>query len=250
MNVFTFLGKYALFLQSLLRKPLKTKIFLHQTFLQMESIGIGSFGIVALISFFVGAVSTIQIGYQLLTGIIPEYVLGRVVRDSNILEFSPTITCLVLAGKVGSNIASEIGTMKVTEQIDAIEVMGINSRNYIALPKIVAGMITIPTLVIFAMFLSLLGGAVSGWVSGMIAIEPFVQGLRADFMPFSVTFSMIKTFTFSFIITSVSSYYGYETEGGALEVGRSSTKAVVYSCVGIILFDYILSDLLLDKTSA
>jgi phospholipid/cholesterol/gamma-HCH transport system permease protein len=172
------------------------------------------------------------------------------VRDSNILEFSPTITCLVLAGKVGSNIASEIGTMKVTEQIDAIEVMGINSRNYIALPKIVAGMITIPTLVIFAMFLSLLGGAVSGWISGMIAIEPFVQGLRADFMPFSVTFSMIKTFTFSFIITSVSSYYGYETEGGALEVGRSSTKAVVYSCVGIILFDYILSDLLLDKTSA
>jgi phospholipid/cholesterol/gamma-HCH transport system permease protein len=250
MRILQFMGEYAIFLKGLFKKPEKSRIFLQQTLLQMETIGLGSFGIVALISVFVGAVSTITIGYQLLSGIIPDYVLGRVVRDSNILEFSPTITCLVLAGKVGSNIASEIGTMKVTEQIDALEIMGINSANYIVLPKIIAGVITIPVLVIFSMFLSLIGGAISGTISGMIAIDPFVTGLRADFIPFSVTFAMIKSTTFAFIITSVSSFYGYKTEGGALEVGQSSTKAVVYSCVGVILFDYIWSDLLLEKTAA
>jgi phospholipid/cholesterol/gamma-HCH transport system permease protein len=250
MQILTFLGEYAMFLKSLLRRPQKWREFIKESFVQMQSIGLGSFGIVSLISFFVGAVSTIQIGYQLLSGLIPDYVLGRVVRDSNILEFSPTITCLVLAGKVGSNIASEIGTMKVTEQIDAMEVMGLNSRNFIVLPKIIGGLVTIPTLVIYAMFLSLVGGAISGYVSGMIGIEPYVRGLRADFIPFSVAFAMIKSTTYAFIITSVSAYCGYRTEGGALEVGQSSTKAVVYSCVGIILFDYILTDMLLSKTTA
>jgi phospholipid/cholesterol/gamma-HCH transport system permease protein len=208
---------------------------------------LGSFGIVSLISTFTGAVSTIQIGYQLVSGLVPEYLIGRIVRDSNILEFSPTVTCLVLAGKVGSSIASEIGTMKVTEQVDALEIMGVNSANYLVLPKIFAGLFTIPLLVIYAMFLSLLGGAISGSLSGIINLDFFVKGLRADFIPFSVTFSMIKAFTFAFIITSVSSFHGYKTEGGALEVGQSSTKAVVYSCMGIIFFDYIISELFLKR---
>lgn len=247
MKFFEQLGYYVLFLRGLFSKPERFAVFLRQTIHEMNEIGIGSFGIVSLISIFTGAVSTIQIGYQLVSGLVPEYLIGRIVRDSNILEFSPTVTCLVLAGKVGSSIASEIGTMKVTEQVDALEIMGVNSANYLVLPKIVAGLITIPLLVTYAMALSLVGGAISGMMSGIINIEYFVKGLRADFIPFSVGFAMIKSFTFAFIITSVSSFHGYKTEGGALEVGQSSTRAVVYSCVGIIFFDYIISQLFLQR---
>jgi phospholipid/cholesterol/gamma-HCH transport system permease protein len=247
MKFFEFIGQYVLFLRGLFSRPEKFRVFKKQLMLEMENIGLGSFGIVSLISTFTGAVSTIQIGYQLVSGLVPEYLIGRIVRDSNILEFSPTVTCLVLAGKVGSSIASEIGTMKVTEQVDALEIMGVNSANYLVLPKIFAGLFTIPLLVIYAMFLSLLGGALSGSLSGIINLDFFVKGLRADFIPFSVTFSMIKAFTFAFIITSVSSFHGYKTEGGALEVGQSSTKAVVYSCMGIIFFDYIISELFLKR---
>ncbi|MCE2786555.1 MAG: MlaE family ABC transporter permease [Bacteroidota bacterium] len=247
MKFFEFIGQYVLFLRGLFSRPEKFRVFKKQLLLEMENIGLGSFGIVSLISTFTGAVSTIQIGYQLVSGLVPEYLIGRIVRDSNILEFSPTVTCLVLAGKVGSSIASEIGTMKVTEQVDALEIMGVNSANYLVLPKIFAGLFTIPLLVIYAMFLSLLGGALSGSLSGIINLDFFVKGLRADFIPFSVTFSMIKAFTFAFIITSVSSFHGYKTEGGALEVGQSSTKAVVYSCMGIIFFDYIISELFLKR---
>ncbi len=247
MKFFEFIGQYVLFLRGLFSRPEKFRVFRKQLLLEMENIGLGSFGIVSLISTFTGAVSTIQIGYQLVSGLVPEYLIGRIVRDSNILEFSPTVTCLVLAGKVGSSIASEIGTMKVTEQVDALEIMGINSANYLVLPKIVAGLFTIPLLVVYAMFLSLLGGAMSGMLSGIINLDFFVKGLRADFIPFSVAFSMIKAFTFAFVITSVSAFHGYKTEGGALEVGQSSTKAVVYSCMGIIIFDYIISELFLKR---
>jgi phospholipid/cholesterol/gamma-HCH transport system permease protein len=154
---------------------------------------------------------------------------------------------LVLAGKVGSNISSEIGTMKVTEQVDALEIMGVNSSSYVALAKIIAGFFTIPALVVYAMMLSLLGGAISGHLSGIISVDFFVKGLRSDFETYSVIFCMVKAFTFAFLITSVSSYQGYRTEGGALEVGESSTKAVVYSCMAIIFFDYIISQLMLFR---
>jgi phospholipid/cholesterol/gamma-HCH transport system permease protein len=247
MKLFFSIGEYVLFLKSLFSKPEKFRVFARQAMHEMNAIGIGSFGIVSLISVFTGAVSTIQIGFQLITGLVPEYIIGRIVRDSNILEFSPTVTCLVLAGKVGSSIASEIGTMKVTEQIDALEIMGINSSNYLVLPKIVAGVITIPLLVVYSMFLSISGGALSGIMSGIINADFFVKGLRTDFVPFSVAFAMIKAFTFAFIITSVSSYHGYRTQGGALEVGQSSTKAVVFSCISIIVFDYIISELFLKR---
>lgn len=245
MKFFEFIGHYLLFLASLFSRPERFKVFVRQTFQEMDAIGVGSFGIVSLISLFTGAVSTVHIGYQLVEGFVPEYLIGRIVRDSNILEFSPTITSLVLAGKVGSAMASEIGTMKVSEQIDALEIMGVNSRNYLVLPKIVAGLITIPLLVVYAMALSLIGGAISGELSGIINIDYFVKGLRTDFIPFSVWFAMIKATSFAFVITSISSFHGYQTEGGALEVGQSSTKAVVYSCMGIIFLDYIISQLLL-----
>ncbi|MFN7313174.1 MAG: MlaE family ABC transporter permease [Bacteroidota bacterium] len=246
MKLLEIVGQYTLFLISLFRRPERRRVFLHQTIHEMNSIGVGSFGIVSLISIFTGMVSTIQIGVQLVDSLVPEYILGRIVRDSNILEFSPTITCLVLAGKVGSSIASEIGTMKVTEQVDALEIMGINSANYLVLPKILAGIITIPILVTYAMGLSIIGGAISGMGSGIISIDEYVKGLRADFKSFSVTFSLIKSFTFAYLITSISSFHGYRTEGGALEVGQSSTRAVVYSAVMVIIFDYILSEILLS----
>jgi phospholipid/cholesterol/gamma-HCH transport system permease protein len=153
---------------------------------------------------------------------------------------------LVLAGKVGSNIASEIGTMKVTEQVDALEIMGVNSANYLVLPKIIAGLFTIPMLVIYSMALSIFGGSLSGVASDLISVDNYIKGLRTDFLPFSVTFALIKATTFAFLITSISAYHGYRTEGGALEVGQSSTKAVVYSAVGVIIFDYILSEILLS----
>lgn len=250
MKFFELFGQYTLFLIGLFSRPERFKVFLKQTLHEMNSIGVGSFGIISLISIFTGAVSTVHIGYQLVSGLVPDYLIGRIVRDSNILEFSPTITCLVLAGKVGSSIASEIGTMKVTEQIDALEIMGVNSANYLVLPKIVAGALTIPVLVVYAMGLSLIGGAISGELSGIINLDFYIKGLRSDFIPFSVTFAMIKSFTFALIITSISSFHGYKTEGGALEVGQSSTKAVVYSCMGIIFFDYIISQLLLGQTTA
>lgn len=246
MKFFEHFGNYTLFLISLFKRPERFRVFLKQTLHEMESIGVGSFGIVSLISVFTGAVSTIQIGAQLVSGLVPDYMLGSFVRDSNIYEFSPTITCLVLAGKVGSSIASEMGTMKVTEQIDALEIMGINSANYLILPKILGGILTIPILVVYAMVLSIIGGALSGVLSGIINVDEFVRGLRSGFIPFSVTFSIIKATTFAFLITSVSAYHGYKTEGGALEVGQSSTKAVVYSAVAVIIFDYILSDILLS----
>ena len=247
MRFFQHFGEYLLFLKAVFTKPEKGKIFIKQIFTESNNIGVGSFAIISLISTFIGAVSTIQIGYQLVSGILPDYLIGRIVRDSNILEFAPTVTALVLAGKVGSNIASEIGTMKVTEQVDALEIMGINAANYTSLAKIVSGVITIPMLVLYAMMLSLIGGAISGWASGIISVESFVKGLRTDFMGYNVVFAMTKAYTFSFLITSVSAFQGFRTEGGALEVGESSTKAVVYSCMSIIFFDYIISQLMLFK---
>ncbi len=247
MRFFQHFGGYILFLSTVFSKPEKWKILWRQIIIEANNIGVGSFNIISLISGFTGAVSTIQIGYQLVSGLVPEYLIGRIVRDSNILEFSPTITCLVLAGKVGSNISSEIGTMKVTEQVDALEIMGVNSSSYVALAKIIAGFFTIPALVVYAMMLSLLGGAISGHLSGIISVDFFVKGLRSDFETYSVIFCMVKAFTFAFLITSVSSYQGYRTEGGALEVGESSTKAVVYSCMAIIFFDYIISQLMLFR---
>jgi len=213
----------------------------------MTAIGVGSLGIVAAISLSVGAVTTVQTAYQLVSGIVPRSIISTILRDSTILELAPTITCLVLAGKVGANIASELGNMSVSEQIDALDVMGVNSSSYLVLPKIVAGVFVIPLLIIVAMALGIVGGYWAGVMGGAITPRDFTAGILDDFRGFTVVFSFIKTITFAFLITSISSFHGYYTRGGALEVGRSSTKAVVYSCVGILFSDFILSQMLLEN---
>jgi phospholipid/cholesterol/gamma-HCH transport system permease protein len=226
-------------------KPEKFMVYVKRTFLEMKNIGNGSLTIVVIIAIFQGAVTTLQIAYQLISPLVQDPVIGSIVSDSSMLELAPTITCLVLAGKVGSHIASEIGTMRVSEQIDALEVMGINSSGFIALPKIVAGVIMIPLLVIISIFLSNVGGILAGNASGILSPDDYIQGARESFQTFNLIFALIKATTYAFIITSVSSYQGYYTSGGALEVGKSSTEAVVYSAVLILFFDYILSQLLL-----
>ena len=216
-----------------------------ELFRQMVSIGINSTGIVVIISVFMGAVTTVQTAYQLVTGLVSKTIIGAIVSDSSILELGPTITSLVLAGKVGSSISSEIGTMRVTEQIDALEIMGVNAAGYLISPKILAAIITIPMLIILAISLSIGGGIFVGDVTGILSAQQFIEGARSSFLPFNVFFSLTKAFTFAFIIASVSAYQGYYTEGGSLEVGQASTRAVVFSCILILLSDYLLAQLLL-----
>ncbi len=226
-------------------KPEKFRVYVTRTFVEMKNIGIGSLTIVAIIAVFQGAVTTLQIAYQLISPLVANPVIGQIVSDSTMLELAPTITCLVLAGKVGSHIASEIGTMRVSEQIDALEVMGINSAGFLALPKIVAGIIMVPMLIIISIFLSNTGGILAGEASDILTASEYIQGARETFLPFNLYFSLIKAVTYAFIITSVSAYQGYYCSGGALEVGHSSTKAVVYSAVLILFSDYLLAQLLL-----
>ncbi|PDH51264.1 MAG: ABC transporter permease [Bacteroidetes bacterium MED-G17] len=239
-------GRYVLFLSKLFARPEKYKVYFQRTILEMNNIGVGSLVIVAIIAIFQGAVTTLQIAFQLISPLIANPVIGEIVSDSTLLELAPTITSLVLAGKVGSHIASEIGTMRVSEQIDALEVMGINSISFLALPKIIAGLVMMPLLIIISIFLSNLGGVIVGFFSDIITPEEFLQGARTSFTPFKLFFSLLKSFTYAFIITSISCYQGYYTSGGALEVGKSSTKAVVYSAVAILCSDYLLAELLLE----
>ena len=226
-------------------KPEKFSIFINRCFEEMNLLGVGSLGIVAIISVFMGAVITIQSAFNFESPLIPLYAVGVAVRDSMILEFSPAIVSLILAGKVGSSIASEIGTMRVSEQIDALEIMGINSAGYLVLPKIVATVLFFPILVIFSMFLGIVGGYIFGLMAGVVSNYQYIMGIQYEFRPYNVVYALIKSGVFAFIIASVPAYHGYYTSGGALEVGRSSTKGVVYSSVLILAFDLILTQLLL-----
>lgn len=243
--IFHPLGKYILLLKATFRKPEKWNIYRREIFHEMTSIGVGSLGIIAIISVFLGAVTTVQTAFQLVSDLIPKSVIGAIVRDSSILELSPTISAIVLAGKVGSSVASQIGTMRVTEQIDALEIMGINSPGYLILPKIIGAVTTIPLLVIISIGLSIFGGYLAGVASGAVTAQDFINGLTSDFIPFTFTVSMVKSVAFAFIITSVSAYQGFYTSGGALEVGISSTRAVVVSCISILFADYLIAQLLL-----
>lgn len=245
MNYFFHFGRYWRFLRLLINKPEKFAIYIKLFFREMDSIGFGSLGIVAITSIFMGAVITIQTVYNLVNPLVPLWAVGIVTRDSIIIEFSPTMISLVLAGKVGSSIASEIGTMRVTEQIDALEVMGINSSGYLVLPKLFAAVMIFPFIVIISMFVGIMGGWVAGDLSGVISSAEFIRGVQDSFLPFNVTFAMIKTVTFAFLIVTISAYQGFYTNGGALEVGRSSTQAVVFSSIMILVFDYILTQLIL-----
>ncbi|MFZ9943012.1 MAG: MlaE family ABC transporter permease [Bacteroidia bacterium] len=245
MNLLKELGRYWLFIGSIFRKPEKYAVYRKRILEEMVSIGNTSLGIVSLISVFMGAVITIQTVYNLVNPLVPLYVVGLVVRDSMIIEFSPTIIMLVLAGKVGSSIASEIGTMRVTEQIDALEIMGINSTGYLVLPKMIAAIFITPFLVLISMFVGIFGGWVAGELSGVIPSAEYIRGIQYQFLPFNVTFALIKTVVFAYLVTSISSFQGFYTEGGALEVGKASTRAVVHSSVLILVFDYILTQLIL-----
>ncbi len=245
MNILQHLGSYYLLMARVFSKPEKGAIYRKQIFVEMDKLGIGSLGIVAIISVFMGAVITIQAAFGFESPWIPVYAVGMTTRDSMILEFSPAIVSLILAGKVGSNIASEIGTMKVSEQVDALEIMGVNSASFLILPKIIALVFINPFLIIISMFLGILGGYLLGVAMGVVTPYEYMYGIQYDFRPFNVTYALIKTAVFAYIIASVSSYHGYRTTGGALEVGQSSTKAVVYSSIMILVFNLIITQLLL-----
>jgi len=245
MQILYHLGRYLQLMKVVLQKPEKASIYRKQIVVEMDNLGIDSLGIVAIISVFMGAVVTIQTAFNTDSPFLPIYAVGFATRQSIILEFSPTIVSLILAGKVGSRIASEIGTMRVTEQIDALEIMGINSAGYLILPKIIAAMIMNPILVIISMFLGVWGGWIAAITTNVVPIQHYLYGIQFEFAPFDIAYAMIKTVVFAYTITSISGYYGYNTQGGALEVGRSSTQAVVMSSIYIILFNLILTQLVL-----
>ena len=245
MNFFTEIGRYFLMIKGMFSKPENFKMYWKEFMHQCAEIGIGSLGIVAVISVFIGAVSVVQTAYQLTSPLIPRYTIAQIVRDTVILEFAPTLVCIVLAGVVGSKIAGELGNMRVSEQIDALEIMGVNTKTYLVLPKIVASLLVIPMLVVLAAALGLWGGRLAGTMAGIIAPAEYDKGLLAGFTPYNVFFSLVKGYTFAFLISSISSYYGYYVKGGALEIGRASTRSVVVSCITILLADYVLSALLL-----
>ncbi len=233
-------------LKGMFSKPENHKMYWKEFMHQCNDIGIGSIGIVSIISVFIGAVSAVQTAYQLVSPIIPKTTIAQIVRDTVILEFAPTLVCIVLAGVIGSKIASELGNMRISEQIDALEIMGINTKAYLIFPKILAAITTIPLLVIISMVLGILGGRIAGTASGIISSEEFYRGLLYNFVPYNVTFALIKSFTFAFIISSIPAYYGYNVKGGALEIGRSSTKSVVVSCIMLLMADYVLTQILLN----
>lgn len=242
----TELGRYFLLLKKVFSKPEKPYVYYRQTMHELVYLGLNSVGIITVISFFMGAVITLQTAYNTENPIYPTYLIGLGCRDSIILEFSSTITALILAGKVGSSIASEIGTMRVTEQIDALETMGVNSASYLILPKIIATLLFNPFLTLISISVGIIGGWIAGTTAGVITSEDFIYGIQYAFIPYYVTYSLIKTLFFAFIIASVSAFHGYFVEGGSLEVGRASTKAVVHSSVLILLFNVILTQLLLS----
>jgi len=244
-NFFTHLGNYVLMLKGMFSRPENGKVYWKEFMAQCNDIGIRSLPIVLIISIFLGAVMTVQTAYQLISPLIPRYVLAQVVRDSVILELAPTVICIVLAGVVGSKIASELGNMRVSEQIDALEIMGINTKSYLVMPKIISAIIMIPCLIIIAITLSLSGGFVTGMLTSTISKDQFIFGLVTDFRTFNITVALCKAFVFAFIIASVPAYYGYNVRGGALEIGRSSTTAVIVTCIMILLADYIITLLML-----
>jgi len=243
---FEAIGKYFNMLKEVFTRPQKPKIFWENYFKEIEDLGIKSIGLVAFISFFIGGVVTIQTARNLSNPFIDKLYIGYATIKSIILEFSPTFVSIILAGIVGSYIASTIGTMRITEQIDALDVMGVNSKNYLMLPKLLATVTFYPILIVISMFLGVLGGWVAGNLTGMVLTEDYLRGIRYSFEPFDITYALIKTVVFAFFIATIPAYYGYYVKGGALEVGRAATQAVIWTSVTIIIFNYILTQLLLS----
>ncbi len=239
------IGKYFLMLKDVFKKPQNWKVFWNLLFREIDDLGLKSLGIVVFIGFFVGGVVAIQTALNVDSPFIPRYLIGFATKRSMILEFAPTFISVILAGKVGSYITSSIGTMRVTEQIDALEIMGINSINYLVLPKVVAVLLFYPLLVILAMMLGIFGGWVAGVLTDLFYTEDYIMGIQLEFNPFFVRYAIIKTLVFAFVIVTVASYHGHKVTGGALEVGRASTKAVVWTSVVIVFLNYFLTQMLL-----
>lgn len=245
MGILNNLGKYSIFLATTVKNREPFRVYPPLIIEEMMKIGYNSFVIVAIVSSFIGAVTCIQTADNLVSPLVPLSVIGTICRDMTLLELAPTFTCVVLAGKVGSNLAGEIGSMRITEQIDAIDVMGINSASFLILPKIIAACIMIPALCILAAFLSLMGGYAVAEFGNIITPTDFVRGIRDGFRVFNIFFALTKSFVFAFLIATISSYKGYFTRGGALEIGQASTQAVTNSVIGILIADLLLAELLI-----
>jgi phospholipid/cholesterol/gamma-HCH transport system permease protein len=245
MTFFTHFGSYLLMLKGMFTKPENWRMYWKELIHQCVEIGIGALPIVVIISIFLGAVTTVQTAYQLVSPLVPMSTVAQIVRDSIILELSPTVLSVVLAGVVGSKIASELGNMRISEQIDALEIMGINSKSYLILPKILAALVTIPCLIVISAVLGIWGGRTAGAMSGIIANDIFDIGLRQNLNLYNINFALYKAYTFAFILSTVPAYFGYHVKGGSLEIGRASTSAVVVSCILILVADYALAAILL-----
>ena len=244
-KVFELIGRYFILMGKVFSRPEKSSIYRRRIIYEMESIGIDSIGLTAIISIFIGAVITLQMCINLESPFIPQSLIGYATRETMILEFSSTVVALILSGKVGSSIASEIGTMRITEQIDALEIMGVNSASYLILPKIVAAVIFFPFLTILSIGIGILGGYLIAMATGIMIPANYVEGILLDFDSYSITYSLIKSAVFAYIITSISAFYGYYAKGNSLEVGKASTRAVVVGSVVIMIFNLILTQILL-----
>lgn len=245
MNYIEHIGKYFVMLKQVFTKPQRARVFREALFREIDELGLKSLGIIAFISFFIGGVIALQTALNLESPFIPKSLIGFAAKRSIILEFAPTFCSIILAGKVGSYITSSIGTMRVTEQIDALEVMGINSLNYLVLPKIIATVFFYPFLIVLGMFLGIFGGWVAGVLSGLFSGIDFITGVQMEFNPFLLTYAIIKTLVFAFLIATVPSYHGYYVKGGSLEVGKASTQSVVWTIVVIVIANYFLTQMLL-----
>ena len=245
LKIFELIGRYFILMGKVFSRPEKRAIYRRRIIYEMESLGLNSIGLTAIISVFIGAVITLQMSINLESPFIPKYIIGYATRETMILEFSSTVVALILAGKVGSSIASEIGTMRISEQIDALEIMGVNSASYLILPKIVATVLFFPFLAILSILIGIAGGYLFSALTGIMIPDDYVQGLLYDFRPYSITYTLIKMAVFAFIISSISAFYGYYAKGNSLEVGAASTKAVVASSIVIMIFNLILTQILL-----
>ncbi|WP_442265525.1 MlaE family ABC transporter permease [Tenacibaculum sp. ZS6-P6] len=245
MNYIEHVGKYFMMLSQVFRAPQKFRVFWESLFREIEELGLKSIGIIAFISFFIGGVIALQTALNISDPLIPKMLIGFATKRSVILEFAPTFCSIILAGKVGSYITSSIGTMRVTEQIDALEIMGVNSLNYLVLPKLIATIFFYPFLVVLGMFLAIFGGWVAGKATNMFFVEDYIVGIQFDFDPYLIVYALIKTIVFAFIIATVPSYHGYYVKGGSLEVGKASTQSVVWTIVVIVVCNYFLTQMLL-----
>ena len=245
MKVLNKIGAYILFLKRIFTKPEKRPVYMKELISEFEKLGLNSIVLVLIISFFIGTVLTLQTAYNMSNPFLPRFLIGYLTRETMLLEFSSTIVSLILAGKIGSNIASEIGSMKITEQIEALEVMGINSISYLVGPKIVAALVINPILYIFSVCIGIIGGLLAGLAAGVVNYDDYIYGLHFAFNPYYVTYSIIKTLFFAVVFTSIPAFYGYNVQGGALEVGKASTRAVVDSSIAILVLNLILTKILL-----